>query len=167
MPVSDPFAIHTLEAGGGLLGICHLPGRDGDLEADIHVIARWEPAAVVTMVEQSELDAAGVGALGERLKNIGIRWTHLPVVDFGVLSTEQMKLWPVLSQDLRGRLGNGERILVHCRGGLGRSGMILLRLMCELGEAPEEALQRLRGVRPGAVETEAQMAWATGQDISS
>ena len=137
-----------------------LPGRDGDLEADIHAIARWGPSVVVTMVEQSELDTVEAGGLGAQLKNMGIRWIRLPVRDFGGLSADQMKLWPVISEDLRGRLNHGERVLVHCRGGLGRSGMILLRLMCGLGELPEQALQRLRSVRPGAVETEAQIAWA-------
>ena len=39
--------------------------------------------------------------------------------------------------------------------------MAVLRLMIEAGEAPEVALPRLRAVRPCAVETEAQMTWAT------
>ena len=33
--------------------------------------------------------------------------------------------------------------LVHCYGGCGRSGIALLRLMCEAGEAPDHALERL------------------------
>jgi len=37
-----------------------------------------------------------------------------------------------------------------------------LRLMVEHGEAPNAALQRLRMVRPCAVETDAQQAWAAG-----
>ncbi len=38
--------------------------------------------------------------------------------------------------------------------------MAVLRLMVEVGEAPEAALARLRAVRPCAVETEAQRDWA-------
>jgi hypothetical protein len=38
--------------------------------------------------------------------------------------------------------------------------MAALRLMVEAGEPPDTALGRLRAVRPGAVETEDQMAWA-------
>ena len=57
-------------------------------------------------------------------------------------------------------LRGGGRVLVHCRGGCGRSGMVALRLMIEAGEAPDEALSRLRSVRPCAVETKAQMGWA-------
>ena len=58
------------------------------------------------------------------------------------------------------KVNNGDRILIHCRGGCGRSGMIVLRIMIEFGEDPEEALERLRKIRPCAVETEAQENWA-------
>jgi hypothetical protein len=39
--------------------------------------------------------------------------------------------------------------------------MLVLRLMVETGRPPEEALAQLRWVRPCAVETDAQMDWAT------
>ena len=38
--------------------------------------------------------------------------------------------------------------------------MIVLRIMIEFGEDPEEALERLRKIRPCAVETKAQENWA-------
>ena len=38
--------------------------------------------------------------------------------------------------------------------------MIAMRLMVEAGETPDDALQRLRAVRRGAVETEEQRVWA-------
>ena len=61
-----------------------------------------------------------------------------------------------------GHLARGEGLLLHCRGGQGRSGMIALRLLVERGEAPDAGLTRLRQARPGAVETAAQLAWASG-----
>ena len=50
--------------------------------------------------------------------------------------------------------------MIHCFGGCGRSGMAALRLMVEAGEDADEALERLRAVRPCAVETDAQLRWA-------
>ncbi|MDH5531227.1 MAG: protein phosphatase, partial [Paracoccaceae bacterium] len=47
--------------------------------------------------------------------------------------------------------------------GCGRSGMAVLRLMVEAGEPVDVALIRLRKVRPCAVETDAQLAWASRQ----
>jgi protein-tyrosine phosphatase len=78
-------------------------------------------------------------------------------VDYGVPAGG----WPDVSVDLHAVLAKGGRIVVHCRGGCGRTGMIALRLMIEAGEVLEVALERLRAVRPCAVETEAQRVWAS------
>lgn len=158
--MAEPFAIHELDAGGGKLGICHLPGRNGDLLSDLDVISAWGPSVVVTMVEQTELEAVGAKSLGTCLRDMGVLWTHLPVGDYGVLNDAQQTQWPVVSAQLRETLCVGQRVLAHCYAGKGRSGMILLRLMCELGEPPDQALHRLRSARPGAVETDKQLAWA-------
>ncbi|MDG0986802.1 MAG: protein-tyrosine phosphatase family protein, partial [Paracoccaceae bacterium] len=61
----------------------------------------------------------------------------------------------------------GSRILVHCRGGCGRTGMIVLRIMVEFGENPDKALQRLRRIRPCAVETKDQENWARSLSSSN
>jgi ADP-ribosyl-[dinitrogen reductase] hydrolase len=49
-------------------------------------------------------------------------------------------------------------VLLHCRGGLGRSGTIAARLLVELGENPRVAIDRVRRARHGAIETPAQEA---------
>jgi ADP-ribosyl-[dinitrogen reductase] hydrolase len=60
---------------------------------------------------------------------------------------------------LRGKLRQGGRLLLHCAGGLGRSGTIAARLLVELNEAaPEAAILAVRAARPGAIETPAQAA---------
>ena len=69
--------------------------------------------------------------------------------------------WPEVSALAAGILSSGGGVLAHCYGGCGRSGMAVLRLMVEAGEDAQAALIRLRAVRPCAVETEAQLAWAT------
>ena len=55
--------------------------------------------------------------------------------------------------------GIGWRHFIHCRAGLGRSGMIAARLLVERGMAPEQAIIEVRAARPGAIETEAQERW--------
>jgi protein-tyrosine phosphatase len=90
------------------------------------------------------------------------RWVHLPVPDFAAPGPEVLAQWPSVSHMARKALAGGGRVLVHCKGGCGRSGMVVLRLMIEFGEAPEQALARLRAVRPCAVETQEQMDWAYG-----
>ena len=67
---------------------------------------------------------------------------------------------PIVEVDTDTETVAGRGVAVHCRAGIGRSGMVALRLMIEAGEAPDDALARLRTVRPCAVETTAQMHWA-------
>jgi protein-tyrosine phosphatase len=155
--VSDGFAIHQLRAGGGWLGICPLPRAE-----DMGTLKDWAPDLVLSMTETDEMVQLGGGGLGEILGEAGITWHHLPIRDFGAPPEELQAVWPAVSAQARGILANGGKVLAHCRGGCGRSGMVLLRLMVELGETPEAALARLREVRPCAVETEGQHAWASG-----
>jgi len=109
------------------------------------------------MTQQQELDRKGAGSFGQDLANAGIDWLHLPVPDFGVPVGMD---WPHVRDSAFAVLNHKGRVLVHCFGGCGRSGMIALRLMIAAGEAPKDALARLRAVRPCAVETSEQMDWA-------
>ena len=68
--------------------------------------------------------------------------------------------WPTVSHDLRSYLDSGENILIHCPGGVGRSGMVAARLLCESGDDAETAIARVRAARPGAIETLEQEQWA-------
>jgi protein-tyrosine phosphatase len=162
----EPFAIHVVPmAGGGDIGLCRMPGRAGDLAADLDVIAAWRPRVVVSLTDEVEL-AAHAGMLRERLARSCIPHRHFPIKDYGV-PTADGPAWSGFASGLHAVLDDGGRVLVHCMGGCGRSGMIALRLMVEQGEVSRDALARLREVRPCAVETEAQMAWATHPSLRS
>jgi len=49
-----------------------------------------------------------------------------------------------------------EKIFVHCRGGLGRTGVIVSRFLINLGYKPKEAINLVRKIRPGAIENSKQ-----------
>jgi protein-tyrosine phosphatase len=159
--MSDLFVISTLSLqNGGNLGLCRLPGRSGDLAGDIAVIKAWKPGLVVSMTLTAEMKALGAGDLAKGLIASGISWRQFPVADFGTPDADVDATWPKLSKEITQTLDTGQNVLLHCHGGIGRSGMVALRLLIESDEDPASALQRLRLARPGAVETQAQMAWA-------
>lgn len=153
------FAIAELVAGGGRLALCPMPGGSGDYAGDLETVLGWAPQMVLTMATAEELDASAQ-TLPDDLARVGIAWRHLPVADFAAQSVALVRDWPLVSTEVHAILAAGGRALVHCRGGCGRSGMAVLRLMVETGEAPGAALARLRAVRPCAVETDAQRRWA-------
>ncbi|HBS48654.1 MAG TPA: protein phosphatase [Rhodobacteraceae bacterium] len=153
-------ALYALAVGGGALALCAMPGVGGDYAGDLALIRDWAPGLVISMTTEAGMEAAGAANLGFDLQRMGCRWAHLPVPDFGGPDADIAALWPEVSGSARRTLTGGGRVLVHCRGGCGRSGMAVLRLMVETGEAPDRALARLRALRPCAVETEAQRLWA-------
>ena len=156
--------IYALQVGGGTLALCALPGRGGDYAGDLDMIAAWRPGLVISMTTEAEMVAVGAHHFGADVQSRASRWAHLPIEDFGAPGPEERERWPEVSASARHALSGGGRVLVHCKGGCGRSGMVVLRLMIECGEAPEKALERLRAVRPCAVETDDQKAWAVAAD---
>ena len=164
---THPLRIAPLDiAGGGRIGMTFCPGKTDpsalsgpwarDLESDLAAIQVWGASALVTLMEQHELVHLGVGSLGEQVRSMGLDWYHLPIRDLSVPTAEFETRWRTSGRELCARLLGGQSLVVHCRGGLGRTGLIVARLLIELGEAPETALQRVRAVRPGAVETREQ-----------
>jgi len=160
--MAEPLSIATVSlAGGGRLGICRLPGLTGDLASDVRAIVDWKPRIVVSMTEQAEMERHGGGDLARLLAGASIEWHHLPIRDYGEPQNASRDAWPKLAAHLHEVLDARGAILLHCHGGRGRSGMIALRLLVERGEDANSALARLRSARPHAVETEAQLAWAS------
>ena len=154
------FTIAELRLGNGWLGISPAPGRGGAYQADLTRILRWGADLVLTMTTEAELERLGAGDFGADLAAAGVAWRHLPIPDFGAPPDEVAALWPEVSTEAHEVLAGGGRVLAHCYGGCGRSGMALMRLMVETGEDADPALARLRDVRPCAVEMPAQQAWA-------
>jgi len=152
--------IHALHVGGGTLALAPLPGAGGAYAADMAHLRDWCPALVISLTTEAEMVAAGAGSLPFDVQESGARWMGMPVADYGVPEAAQAADWSQASAAARAALAGGGRVLVHCRAGCGRAGMAVLRLMVEVGEDADAALKRLRAVRPCAVETGAQMAWA-------
>lgn len=153
-------SFHALSVGGGTLALSRIAGRHGDYETDLDHINDWRPSIVVTMTTLDEMAQFGADNLGADLRARAARWFHFPIGDYGVPTKAAEADWPDVAVPVLSALRGGGRVLVHCKGGCGRSGMVALRLMVEAGEAVDEALGRLRGVRPCAVETDDQYDWA-------
>ncbi|MBB5516249.1 protein-tyrosine phosphatase/GNAT superfamily N-acetyltransferase [Rubricella aquisinus] len=145
--------------GGGRLGIAPMPGRFDTLEADAEALMHAGVRLVLSMTADEE-HPGGPARLHHALERHDIALLRLPIVDWGTPSPSVQAAWPSAARAAHTLLDRGETVLAHCYGGHGRSGMALMRLMVERGMAPDAALTAIRAVRPGAVETDAQQAWA-------
>lgn len=164
--LSHPLQIATLPIEAGAIGVTLCPGKQGDsvfgapwardLSLDLDAIQSWGASAIVTLVERHELVSLGVPNLGPRVRERGMKWFHLPIVDLTPPGPGFEEAWPDVALTLRQRVTGGDRVLVHCRGGLGRAGTVAGCLLVEFGVAAPEAIRRVRRARPNAIETSAQ-----------
>lgn len=131
------------------------------LAADLATIRRAGAGLLVTLMEAGELAAAGLppAAFADGCAALGMAWLHLPIRDMDVPDQSFEQSWQAAGTAIRSQLGSGSAVAIHCRAGLGRTGMIAARLLMEAGMPARPAIAAVRGVRPGAIETTAQEAY--------
>lgn len=167
---THPLAIAEVRASPshGRIGITFCPGKhdhfahtgawERDLGIDLDAISAWGAKMVVSLVEPEELKALKVPHLGQEIQSRGMEWRHLPIPDYSIPTESFEQQWAIQGPEIRAMLTKGNDVLVHCKGGLGRAGMIAARLLVELGMDTEEAIKSVRSVRKGAIETPSQLA---------
>lgn len=160
-----PLEIDTVTIGdhGGAVGMCCCPGRieqhsDGayrkrDLDEDLAMVSSWQPNLVISLLELHELEFLGVVELPEELKK-RFQWLHYPVRDLAAPSGVTRQDSPL--PEWLSSVSRGERILLHCAAGLGRTGTVAARLLMMAGQSSDSAIKQVRAARPGTVESASQ-----------
>lgn len=177
--LTHPLVIAELPIGtqGGAVGVTFAPGKhqaqamtgiwERDLDTDLEAIRRWGADRLLTLIEPPEFPELKIEALPERVRSHGLAWDWLPIVDGCAPDERLLTPWQTLGPSLVGEIQEGSRVVVHCKGGLGRAGTVAAMLLIDSGTVgtADEAIARVRAVRPGAVETTEQerflrsMAW--------
>ncbi|MGO8739737.1 cyclin-dependent kinase inhibitor 3 family protein [Rhodoblastus sp.] len=137
----DPYPI----SGGG--------AWDRRLDADLDTIREQEATTLVTLLENHEFRLLRVEDLEAETRKRGMEWVHLPIRDGDAPGKTFERLWIEAGEALHRELSRGALIVLHCRGGLGRTGTVAARLLMERGVTVEEAIQQVRKARLGAIET--------------
>ena len=154
--LEDRYEIPTDSAGR--LAILPRP-RGGDwLETDI---STWSQSGIDTLVSLLTADEiAEFGLANERLHcdDAGMTFRAFPIPDRGLPGTGFGQLVQAIVDDLR----LGRMVGIHCRQGIGRSGLVALAVLNELGRPIGEAIRIVSEARGVHVpETPEQRDWIT------
>lgn len=177
--LTDPLRIGTIPVGkkGGAVGITFAPGKyqeaaltgawARDLDLDLRAIRKWGARRVVTLIEPTEFHELRIPSLPKRALHHGLAWYGLPIKDGAAPDRRLLDPWAALGPLFSSELIEGAKIVVHCKGGLGRAGTVACMLLLQSNAAKdgEDAISKVRLARPGAIETPEQeafiRAWAT------
>ena len=123
------------------------PGSGANLEGDLAFLEEQGINLLVSLTEEV-LDASLLA--GHNIESL-----HLPVPDFSPPTLgQQIEFVRRVSQTL----SNGGRVGVHCTAGIGRSGTMLATYLVFRGSSANDAIVRVRELRPGSIETAEQEA---------
>jgi protein-tyrosine phosphatase len=118
---------------------------------DLQSLRDWGASVVVTLLEESELHTLGVRDLGRNVVTLNMIWLHLPVHNMALPDERFDEKWRLVAPCLGELLQEGKRLIIHCKEGIGRAGLVAVRLLLELGVPVEEAIKLVRKARPGSL----------------
>jgi len=148
----------------GRIGMTFAPGKKGrgatsnwdrDLPTDLRRLYRtYSTVILVTLLEPGERELLHIGTLLEEAASAGLEVIEFPFRDGGVPASHEglaILVATILAASVEHR-----NVTIHCRGGLGRSGLVAAACLLAQGSAVASALGVVRASRVGAEETAAQ-----------
>jgi protein-tyrosine phosphatase len=150
----SPAWIDRRYTGAGRLALSSLPGLpmyQRSLPADLETLRLHGVQHVLCLLEDHEFAKWGVADLLGSYHDAGFVVRRFPIRDHSVCAPAGMREtvnW--VSETLAG----GATVMVHCVGGLGRSGIVAACFLVAAGLTAEQAIAEVRHTRsPFAIET--------------
>ena len=148
----------------GLLGMTFAPGMkalgqrwrwDRDLEADLRVLRDdYGTNTLVSVMEEHEYSSYGIPELFERDLIGDIEVLRFAIEDMNIPKEAEAEEYEALIRDIVDRMRQGKNVVVHCRGGFGRTGTVAACVLVALGNhSADEAIAAVRASRKGTVQT--------------
>jgi protein-tyrosine phosphatase len=124
-------------------------------------VADWKGAgidAVLSLLTSEEQQELGLRSEASEASRQGLEFSSFPIADLQVPRSEA-QLAKVLDE-VTTKLSAGKNVVVHCRQGIGRTGLIAACLLIKSGMSPGAAVESVSAARGMAVpETPEQREW--------
>jgi atypical dual specificity phosphatase len=122
------------------------PGRYNALREDLAFLRDQGIGVIISLLETT-LNL-------EDYSREGFEAHHFPVEDFTAPTLEQAaEACTVITE----ALDRGNKVVVHCNAGIGRTGTILACFLVHIGTEPDQAVAAIREQRPLSLETREQV----------
>lgn len=157
-PATSPSTYPVARPGrpGRLHTMARPPGGD-DLPGALAALAAEGATMLVSLLTDTEMDALGLEDEPGAAARAGLTFRRLPTPDFGVPERAAAE---TVAGDIVAGLADGAGVVVHCRGGVGRSSLLAALVLVLEGDAPDVAWARLADARGRPVpETDEQRAF--------
>lgn len=151
--MSHPYSMKSLPHAPGTLIFTPCPGTQASALAEsLEALKQAGAAALVTLMSDRELKENGVDQLGVEAKKHGLEWFQLPIEDDQAPDEAFETRLGEIRHQLDTVLASNKTLVIHCKGGSGRTGLFAARLLIESGMRRSEAIKWVQELRPRAIQ---------------
>lgn len=147
----------------GRIGLTFAPGKkqrvaltgswERDLDADFERLRNhWHTDVLLSLIEEHEFTSLGIPTLREHARHYGIEVIWFPIRDISIPTS--MEEFAAMVRVIHQVLEEGKTVVIHCMGGLGRTGLVAAALLVYATDlSPKEAISVVRSARQGTIQT--------------
>jgi len=148
---THPYDILTLENGAQLI-FTPCPGtKDASLAASINTLKEAGTDMLLTLMFDEERHKNSAQSLPEQCALHDIRWLQLPILDDAAPEKAFEAQWHQHKEAILQVLHDKGTIAVHCKGGSGRTGLVIGLILLAYGWPAEKVIQEVQSLRPKAL----------------
>lgn len=140
-----PDLYRIVDCDDGFLAIMPRPGPAAWLRAEIAELGKMGVTTLVSMLEASEEHELSLTAERDIAVENGIEFVSYPIEDRTI--PKNLHSYTDLIAGLAGRVLDGHGVAIHCRAGIGRSGITAAAVMVRIGFDPESVFARISEAR--------------------
>ena len=154
---THPFDILTLENNAQII-FTPCPGtKEATLVDAISTLKQAGTNMLVTLMFDEEMEKNNAQSLPDECEKQGIEWVQLPILDDAAPSQAFESEWAVKKANILEVINNQGTIAVHCKGGSGRTGLVIGLILLACGWSGEKVVEAVQQMRPKALKHPVQL----------
>ncbi len=158
-----PFEILTLCNGAKLI-FTPCPGSATvTLDESVTQLKQAGASVLLTLMFADEMSKNQITLLPDVCHKNQMSWIQLPIIDDQAPNIAFESLWLTYKSAILNVINNQGTIAVHCKGGTGRTGLVIALILLASGWPSDKIITKVQNIRPKALINTAQLDYFKAQ----
>lgn len=121
-----------------------------DLDKNLDIIMDNQINVIICLLEHKEMKELKMTNYHYLVQKKGMKLYHIPIKDENIINIDDMN---IIIKNILYQLSEGNNVLIHCRAGLGRSGMVCACCLTHFGYNDKKSIELITKRRPGSIKS--------------
>jgi len=160
---THPYDILTLENGAQLI-FTPCPGtKESPLHESVATLKKAGTNMLLTLMFDQEMNKNNAQSLPSICAENDISWAQLPILDDAAPDGMFEAQWLAKKATILEVINNQGSVAVHCKGGSGRTGLVIALILLAFGWPAQKVIQEVQKIRPNALKNAKQLGYFNNQ----